>query len=165
MRACHLCWSLTEPAFVVCPLPDPLEIDSRPPVSRADLGHCARQSIPQTRLLGRRERDGLGPVMPRVFVPRCLCRPELIGNLKLQVCEGNDPRMTDLLGGLARQDVCSLVPWGTFVPLDPGDVSCPAHPTAGTDQGLDIDSSSWPGPAPSCWDLAMALVESEWIVM
>jgi len=69
MRACHLGRALTEPALVVRTLPNPLEVDSGPPVSRTDLGCRAHQGVPhlvQARLLGGRRgwprsHDASGP--------------------------------------------------------------------------------------------------------
>jgi len=90
---CHLSRAVAEPAAIVGPLADLLEVDGGSPMSRADLCRCPRQGIPhpvQTRLLGGWRRDLLGPVVLWIVMPGCLLPPELLGDLKLQVCHGHD---------------------------------------------------------------------------
>jgi hypothetical protein len=72
MGACHPGWALTEPAPILRPLADPLEIYRRPPVAGAYLRGRAGQGIAhvvQARLLGV-EGDLLRPVVARDFVPQ-----------------------------------------------------------------------------------------------
>jgi len=85
---------VAEPALIVLPYLDMLEVLCRAPVVRADLGGDARDGIPgsvHAGLFWWRWGDLPGSMVSGVFVPGLFGCPKLLGYLKLQEGHGGSP--------------------------------------------------------------------------
>jgi hypothetical protein len=106
-------------------------------------------------------------LLPVVFVglvPGLLHTAEPLRDLESEVGHWRDLGKAGFLGCFRGEDVSLLIAGGALVAFDPYEVNSPALAVRQTIPRM-LQATFWPGPAPVWPALAMALVESECMVM